>query len=83
MIFRGPEGDGLEIHIRSRSVPEVGYGNYAMGYVATVAGGTEMRHENVLMDTADPSVLADLLARAIKSAATDRTITTSQPAREH
>lgn len=74
MIFRGPDGDGLEIHIQCRTVPEVGYGNYAMGYVATVAGGAEVRHEDVLMDIADPSVLADLLTRATTSAAIDRTI---------
>jgi len=55
-------------------VPEPSYSGYARGYVATIAEGTAQRHENVLMDIADPWHLADLLANAVTRSTTDRTI---------
>jgi hypothetical protein len=75
VILHEPQGDGLEIHVRSRGVThdkDDGI-RYAVGQVVTIVRGTEQRHENVLIGTKDPTHLANLLAAGTKSAV-DRTV---------
>jgi hypothetical protein len=76
VIFRAPQGDGLEIHVSSRTVPETDYQGqgFAMGRVVTIAEGIQQNHENVLMGTTDPWVLANLLGDAASKSTIDRTI---------
>ena len=76
VIFRGPQGDGLEIHVSSRTLPEIDYQglHFAMGRVVTIVGRTQQNHENVLMEITDPSILADLLGEAASKSTSDRTI---------
>lgn len=72
--IRDPDGDGLELKIESRTVPEIGYGNFAKAQLTTVAAGAAVRHENVLLGTNEPSEIADLVARALNDGDLDRTI---------
>ncbi len=78
VTFREPQGDGLEIHMKSRTVAEEDLKNYtgmqfAWGQVITIEADTERQH-NVLMRTGEPRQLADLLSRALTTASTDRTV---------
>ena len=65
VILREPEGDGLEIHMNSRTVAEGDLKDYrgmhfASGQVVTIEDDTQVQH-NVLMGTEEPRHLADLL----------------------
>ena len=78
VILREPEGDGLEIHMNSRTVAEGDLKDYrgmhfASGQVVTIEDGTQVQH-NVLMGTEEPRHLADLLSRALTTVVLDRTI---------
>lgn len=78
VILREREGDGLEIHINSRTVAEGDLKDhkgmhFASGQVVTIEDGTEVQH-NVLMGTDEPRELADLLSRALTTVAIDRTV---------
>ena len=72
--IRDPDGDGLELKIESRTIPERNYGTYAMGQVTTIVAGTTANHQNVLLATDEPSKIADLLVRALSDGDLDRTI---------
>lgn len=78
VTLRGPQGDGLEIHMKSRTVAEGDLKDYkgmhfAWGQVVTSEDGEELQH-NVLMGTDEPRQLADLLSRALTTATIDRTV---------
>jgi hypothetical protein len=78
VTLREPPGDGLEIHLKSRTVAEGDLKDYkgmhfASGEVLTIEDGEELQH-NVLIGTNEPRQLADLLSRALTMAAIDRTV---------
>jgi len=78
VTLREPRGDGLEIHMKSRTVAEGDLKDYkgmhfASGEVVTIEDGQELQH-NVLMGTDEPRQLADLLSRALTTATIDRTV---------
>jgi len=78
VTLRGPQGDGLEIHMKSRTVAEGDVKDYkgmhfAWGEVVTIEDGEELQH-NVLMGTDEPRQFADLLSHALATATIDRTV---------
>ena len=60
--------------MRSRTVPEKGYGNYAKAELTTVVAGVAEHHESVLLGTNEPSEIADLVGRALDGGDLNRTI---------
>ncbi len=72
--IRDPDGDGLELNVESRTVPEKDHGTYAMAQLTTVVSGNPAQHQNVLLHTDEPSRIADLLARALSDGDLNRTI---------
>lgn len=78
VVLRESQGDGLEIRMRSRTVAKGDLKDYkgmhfAHGQVVTFHDGAELEH-NVLMGTAEPRQLADVLSRALTTVGVDRTV---------
>ncbi len=71
--IRDVAADGLEIQVRTMTIPSPGHGLFATADVITIAQGIEKTHENVLLSGDEARSIARFLDDALKKPRRDRT----------